>query len=260
MRKTKDTLIKILSLCLALLCVLPFIVSCTDGGKDQPEETTETTTEPVNEPEEPKEYSLEGKNFFFLGSSVTYGSANGGRSFVEIIAENNNCTYIKEAVSGTTLVDKDDNSYVSRLVKRSKRLGGAKVDHFICQLSTNDATQNQKLGKVSDSTNLDDFDTKTIIGAMEYIIVYAMLKWDCPVSFYTGTKFDNALYGKMVDALYDLQEKWGIGIIDLWNDEEMNAVSQRDYAKYMSDSIHPTGLGYSEWWTPKFEAHLKQYE
>ena len=36
----------------------------------------------------------------------------------------------------------------------------------------------------------------------------------------------------------------------------MNAVSDKDYALYMGDSIHPTQAGYLQWWTPKFEEHL----
>ncbi|MBE6679988.1 MAG: SGNH/GDSL hydrolase family protein, partial [Ruminococcaceae bacterium] len=61
---------------------------------------------------------LKGKNIFFLGSSVTYGSASGGISFAEMLAKQYEFNYIKEAVSGTTLVDIGENSYVSRLKKR----------------------------------------------------------------------------------------------------------------------------------------------
>jgi len=41
-------------------------------------------------------------------------------------------------------------------------------------------------------------------------------------------------------------------VIDLWNNEEMNSVSQEDYKLYMFDKIHPTQAGYLKWWTPKF--------
>ncbi len=258
MNKSHKSLIRLLSLCLALLCILPFMLSCS--GSTSKNDGTSVSDEEEQTPEEPQEYSLEGKTFLFLGSSVTYGSANNGVSFVEYIAQNNNCTCRKYAVSGTTLVNNGATSYVERLKGMERKEKNTPVDHFICQLSTNDASQNKPLGSVSQSTDLNDFDTTTIIGAMEYIIAYVKEKWGCHVSFYTGTKYDSALYQQMVDALYELKEKWGIGIIDLWNDEEMNAVSKRDYSRYMSDSIHPTGLGYSEWWTPKFEAFLKQYE
>lgn len=224
---------------------------------DSSEEIT-TSSQPVTtETPAPTTYPLRGKTMIFLGSSVTYGSAAGGTSFVELLRVKEGCKVIKEAVSGTTLVDNGANSYVQRMLNNLP--ADREVDHFICQLSTNDATQNKPFGRVSDSKNLEDFNTKTIIGAMEYIICYAKETWDCPVSFYTGTKFDNVLYGKMVKALYDLQKKWDIGIIDLWNDEEMNNISEELYQRYMSDPIHPTALGYREWWLPKFVAHLEQY-
>ena len=58
---------------------------------------------------------LKGKNILFLGSSVTYGSASGGISFVDLMAERCKSNCIKEAVSGTTLADINEDSYVSRL-------------------------------------------------------------------------------------------------------------------------------------------------
>ena len=202
--------------------------------------------------------NIKGKTFFFLGSSVTYGYAAGGVSFVEYIEQRNECTCRKEAVSGTTLVDNGESSYVQRMIKNFKK--NEKCDHFICQLSTNDASQNKPLGSISQSTNLDDFDTSTIYGAMEYIICYAKQTWKCPISFYTNTYYENDNYKKMVKALYELKDKWGIGIIDLYNNEEMKSVSESDYSKYMADNIHPTSAGYLEWWTPVFEEYFQNFD
>lgn len=266
-----------LTLCVLLLVTL-FAVSCggettTTAPTTTAKETVMTTTSSVTtsldvttaptqttEAPAPKEYPIEGKTFMFLGSSVTYGSASGGASFVEYIKYTGKCTVIKEAVSGTTLVDNGSSSYVQRLVNiLGAQYKDTKVDRLIVQLSTNDATQNKPLGKVSQYTESSKMNTQTIVGAIEFIIAYAKETWGCEVSFYTGTKYDSAFYKKMVDALYDVQEKWGIGILDLWNDPEMNAVSAKDYAMYMADPIHPTSLGYRLWWTPKFIAHLKQF-
>lgn len=70
---------------------------------------------------QPPECSLlKGKHLVFLGSSVTYGSAAGGVSFADYIAARNVCSITKEAVSGTTLVQGSDNSYISRLQKMDK--------------------------------------------------------------------------------------------------------------------------------------------
>lgn len=192
--------------------------------------------------------------FIFLGSSVTYGSAAGGKSFVEYLAEKNNIDCIKEAVSGTTLVDNGKDSYIQRMVNNIDK--NIYCEHFICQLSTNDAAQNLLMGKISFSMDLKDFDTSTIIGAIEYIICYAKGTWKCPVWFYTGTFFDCDNYQRMVDNLYLLKSKWNIGIIDLWNNRDMRSVSKEKYNSYMADPIHPTSLGYRQWWLPVFENEL----
>lgn len=196
------------------------------------------------------------KTIIFLGSSVTYGSAAGGYSMCDALAERLGYNVIKYALSGTTLVDSGADSYVQRL--RSDSVGQTVCDHFVCQLSTNDASQGKPLGEISDALDKAAFDTATVIGAIEYIIAFAKEKWNCPISFYTGTYYDSTTYQAMVDALYRLGEKWSIGIIDLWNDAEMRAVSPADYARYMDDPIHPTRAGYVEWWTPKFEAFLSK--
>ena len=258
---------KILKGFLAICLIIGCFASCGTTENGTPTQTLQTTPvvtptpqpTPTEEPNMNVEHSLEGKTFFFLGSSVTYGSASGGKSFVDYIEDNNHCTCIKVAVSGTTLVDNGSNSYVQRFLKRAERYKDETIDHFICQLSTNDATQNLPLGKISESKNKEDFNTKTIVGAMEYIIAVAQETWGCPVAFYTGPYYNSANYQKMVDALFQLQEKWGIGIIDFWNDEEARQMDAATKRKYMADDIHPTAAGYKEWWTPVFDQYLKTH-
>ena len=115
------------------------------------------------------------------------------------------------------------------------------------------------MGTVSASFALDDFDTQTVAGAIEYIICYAKQTWNCPVIFYTGTQYNSEHYGQMVDILLEIQGKWDIGVIDMWNDVQMNAVSKDKYNLYMVNGIHPSRAGYRDWWTPKFEAYLAEY-
>ena len=186
------------------------------------------------------------KRILFLGSSVTYGSAAGGVSFADIVCEKNGYEMVKEAVSGTTLVDDDDSSYVSRL----KRLNTDRADLFICQLSTNDAACQKPLGTVSAGRDKDGFDVKTVAGAIEYIISYVSEKWGCPVAFYTGTRFDSAPYAEMVELLKEISKKWGTELINLWDETSFNAVSPEDYGRYMADPVHPTLTGYRDWWAP----------
>lgn len=202
---------------------------------------------------------LKGKHMIFLGSSVTYGSASLGVAFPEYLAALDGIEIVKEAVPGTTLVtegDTDATSYIPRM----KTIDPAyPADCFICQLSTNDATQGKALGSVSDSFAMEDFDTDTVAGAIEYIIAYARETWDCPVVFYTGTRYDSDSYAEMVKLLLKIQAKWDIGVIDMWNDADLNAISAENYKLYMANGIHPTQAGYLKWWTPFMEDYLIHY-
>jgi len=198
-----------------------------------------------------KNSPLSGKKLIFLGSSVTKGFAAQGRSFVDMIAERTGASCVKEAVSGTTLADNGDKSYVARLKKLDKN---QPCDLFVCQLSTNDATKNVPLGAVAAGKDMASFDTKTVCGAIEYIIAYAKETWNCPVAFYTSPEYASPAYKAMVDALKKIAEKWGVDVIDLWNDREVNAAENKKRS-CMNDQIHPTKKGYQVW-APVIEAGL----
>ena len=198
---------------------------------------------------------LKGKHLVFLGSSVTYGSAAGGVSFADYIAARNGCSITKEAVSGTTLVQEGKNSYISRLQKMDENM---EVDLFVCQLSTNDATQKKPLGIVGASKNLAEFDTKTVAGAIEYIVCYVRETWGCPVVFYTNPKYESESYAQLVALLYEIKAKWNIAVIDMWNETAFSSVAEEQRFLYMADHIHPTKAGYLQWWTPYIETGLYQ--
>lgn len=193
---------------------------------------------------------LKGKNIVFLGSSVTKGFAAYGKSFVDMIAARTGANCVKEAVSGTTLVDDNAKSYVARLKALDPK---TPCDLFVCQLSTNDATKKKPLGKVAAAG--EAFDTKTVCGAIEYIIDYAKKTWNCPVAFYTNPEYASPEYKDMVEALYAIAKKWDVAVIDLWNDRELNTKEAKKHS-CMNDQIHPTKKGYALW-TPVMEAALE---
>lgn len=201
---------------------------------------------------------LNGKTILWLGSSVTYGSATNGVSMAEYLQEQTGCVSLKYAVSGTTLVDNGANSYVQRLMAID---GTVACDYFICQLSTNDAAQGKPLGEVSDSYDLNSFDTTTVCGAIEFIIAYAKQRWNCPIAFYTNPPYASAPYQEMVSALLEIQKKWDISVLDMRNDPELVAMSISElselYSKYMADSVHPNATGYEQWWTPVFREFIE---
>ena len=199
---------------------------------------------------------LAGKKVLFLGSSVTYGAASLQEGIPEYFARRLSCDVTKEAVSGTTLVDNGSSSYVQRLLNRVPVENAYSL--AVIQLSTNDATQKKPLGSI-DPEQKDGFNTATVLGAMEFIISYCRNSWNCPVLFYTSARYDSAEYAAMVEQLPALQEKWGIGVLDLWHDDAFNAISDADRALFMSDKVHPTKAGYRAWWCPEMERQLLAY-
>lgn len=187
---------------------------------------------------------------FFLGSSVTYGLATGGHSFVEDIVKSTGWEYVKEAVSGTTLAVRENDGDLSYVARLKKHDANRSVSKLIVQLSTNDATQNVPLGKISDDGN---YDIHTVIGAIEYIVAYAKKIWCCEIVFYTNPYFENLNYRNMVDALYEVQKKWNIGIIDFYNMQ----IEENTRASYMHDAIHPKRKGY-QWMSEAFIDYLQR--
>ncbi len=202
---------------------------------------------------------LAGLDIIWLGSSVTYGAQAGGHySMVDAIQDNHPGTVCeKYAISATTLVNEKEDSYVGRMKLISK---DETPDLFVVQLSTNDATTGKPMGEVTDSTDPADFDDTTIAGAIETIISYVQETFGCPVVFYTGTYTEKENYDQMVNLLLQIQEKWGIGVVDMFHNEEMTAVYGTDlYNEYMHDEVHPFRKGYVEWWTPVIEEYLTEY-
>jgi len=204
--------------------------------------------------------TLAGKKMIFLGSSLTVG--DGGYSMCEYLTENHGCDITKWAISSTWLINRNDGtSYVERLAQNADTVD--KCDFLICQLSTNGS--NIPMGEVSDSYLSEDFDTNTIIGAIEYVIAKSKETWGCPVAFYTVAYHERSEYANWVSALYKVQEKWNkgrtyFGVIDLYTDEEFNDITEEQREAYFKpDGVHVTRKAYEEWWGPRFAEFLLEY-
>lgn len=198
---------------------------------------------------------LAGRRLLFLGSSVTLGACSLEVSMADYLAAVDGCVITKEAVSGTTLADTSQISYFSRLKMHS---AAEQYDAVVIQISTNDARQGLPLGKLSDSQHPDSFDLRTTLGGLEAILCYVVTTWSCPVFLYTGSRFDSLEYQQIVDCLPAVRKKWGVHLIDLWSDPELNTMTESDYALYMHDPVHPTQAGYLLWWLPFFERALAE--
>lgn len=184
---------------------------------------------------------LFGKNIVWLGSSVTYGHANGDISMVDYLAEKTGANCAKYALSGTTLANIDASSYVARLDKIPK---DQMCDFFICQLSTNDASKGIPLGSLSNIA-----DEKTVVGAIYRVIRMSIERFNCPIAFYTNPPYDSLEYEKMVELMRTIASREGVLLLDLWNDPPF---SPSETSICMADPIHPNETGYRRL-TPIFE-------
>ncbi|WP_082617869.1 SGNH/GDSL hydrolase family protein [Lactobacillus selangorensis] len=198
---------------------------------------------------------LYGKKIGFLGSSITYGAAAHGVSFVDYLRAEDGVLATKSAISGTTLAGNAEKSYVKRLV--SDFDPEQHLDAFVCQLSTNDGRAHKQLGAITPDSQRDGFDQTTTLGAIEFICAYVQAHFDCPLVFYTCLRKPDSDYADLIQQLYQLQTKWQFQIIDLWADPVVNSVTKAA-PDAMFDDAHPTQLGYEKIWTPVFEKQLSQ--
>ena len=171
-----------------------------------------------------------------LGSSITRGYGNHDISFVEMLNEikdeDTKFNVYKEAISGTTLANRKDNSYLARLRKLDLTLLKT-FDYVLVQLSTND------LHLLKNRLDLND--EKTTFGAIIEFIKYIKENTDAKTIFYTCFIKQNKKYENMIETLKVIKDNSDFSIIDFYGNEEMRKAKFR---LIMSDNIHPNKEGY----------------
>lgn len=197
---------------------------------------------------------LRNQKIAFLGSSVTYGFAAKGKSFVDYLVAKDGIQATKSAVSGTTLAGTDHDGYLARL--RRDFLPAKDYQLFVCQLSTNDNRHGKQLGTKTPMDQRANFNLNTTLGAIEEICHYVETNLHCPLVFYTCLQDDpQDRYQKLIQELVSLQAKWHFDIIDLFNNRTVLRQTADD-PNAMFDDIHPTQEGYLNIWLPVFEQEL----
>lgn len=206
---------------------------------------------------------LKGKTILFVGSSVVEGAAALRDGPAEYLQAVDGIIPIKSSVSGTTIAYQDERSYAPRLMSYG---ADVPVDAVVLQLSTNDAGQGTDLGTISDSYDPADFDKNTFTGSMELMLEYCKRTWDCPVIVFTITSYGGRYetrqedpYDGLVQLTKEICDKWDAYLLNMWEDEELNDITQEQFDDWMANGAHPCRRGYLEWWLPEFEEALYQF-
>lgn len=187
-------------------------------------------------------------NVLALGSSITRGYGNNGRSFVEMLNEYNDdnlkLNVTKEAIDGTPLANRYDDSYLARLKKIN--LENLKTyDYVVVQLSTNDLHLK--------NNPYDENNEQTTLGAIVEIIKYVQKNSKAKIVFYTCFVKQNKDYEMLINKLVELKNKYNFDIIDFYNYKIMK---EENFKSEMSDDIHPNEKGY-KLMLPKFIEYFK---
>ena len=170
-----------------------------------------------------------------LGSSITRGYGNHDVSFVEMLNDykNENIKFIvhKEAINGTTLANRKEDSYLARLRKLDLTLLKS-FDYVLVQLPTND------LHLLNNKFDLKD--ERTTFGAILNIVKHVKENSNAKIIFYTCFMKENKKYEKMIEKLSEINDNL-FDAIDFYSNQEMKETNFKDI---MSDKIHPNEKGY----------------
>ena len=193
----------------------------------------------------------------FVGSDFTLGLKADNQSFIDYLRAVdglNAATFTEENIG---LTSKKDVSFISLVESIPKEHASPKA--IFCEIPYYDAKHSTKLGEISDSYMLSDFDTETAIGAMEYIMCYAKMNWSCPVFFYTSADYNSSKkYEKLVSAARRVSDKWNMPMLDFTSNDKIASLEKSDKSLYFVDSRNMTKAGYNEIVAPEFENFITQ--
>lgn len=218
-----------------------------------------------------------GKTALFFGDSicagttVPEGSGYYGYGWGGLIGEENGMAWGNYGKNGgvvTHISSLDNNLWLS------KRLDTAfetykTADYVIFEGGCNDGDTLGEAGLGTISSNFTTFDTTTFSGAFESFILKvintyptAKIGYLCAPKMGLNANFGNNIYRKYFDRAVEICKKWGVPVLDLWNESPLNPMLTAHYdnslsaseananGKFYTDGQHLTLAGYQQIKTP----------
>lgn len=130
-----------------------------------------------------------------------------------------------------------------------------------CEYYTNEDFLGELTGDFTSELNLNTF-----YGALEDMCKKALQKWQGKPIIYViehRMTLDNTTYGqyylKLHKAIIDVMNKWGISVVDLFNDcPSLNYNDGYKTAYTTGDGTHPNFDGYAKFYVPRVYAEIKR--
>ena len=194
---------------------------------------------------------LNGKNALFIGDSITFGAGEDSGfyfSWPGRISAMTGLKTVNNGDSGARISVTGDSGFI--LDALTKTMGN--YDMIVVHGGVNDARYNVPVGNITpDGTASTSFDTTTFAGGLETIFYRAKFLYKtADLFFITNHHLDGHNKGSAKDmsAYFNMAkkicEKYGVTVIDLYDNTELNAKLETTTTKYLPDTLHLNGAGY----------------
>lgn len=190
---------------------------------------------------------LYNKKYIAVGDSITQGQTfeldykpDIGNRYPDIVAKKTGMQVINAGVGGTVIHDNGEYSMFQRIKQQPA------ADVISIMGGTNDFATNIPLGEYGDGNPTEHFKP-----AFEDIVKYMMTR-DEQFIIITPIKRkqpNNSLGLSLEDYVnveLEVAKKYGVPVLDLYNNYQYTTMYSDYYAKYMTDNLHPTRLGYQK--------------
>lgn len=194
----------------------------------------------------------------FVGSNFTRGTKAHHKSFVDYLKNEFDADIL--SITGTKLkmVSKKKKEISYTKLIDAVPTDGKTPRAVFCEISYFDAKEKSKIGKLSDSYDDADFDTKTVYGSLEHIAYLCKEVYHCPFVFYTYPYCNSNKYEKLIEVANDVANKWNGIVFDFYNDENF-WLNKNQKKQYMANKICPNSKGYDEVFNPAFEQMINNH-
>lgn len=201
---------------------------------------------------EVRKTALYGKHMLWMGSSFSAGTGSAGITLCNYLSHINSMVIINESLAHSYLSSLTQNSAIRRF--RSSLALVSHTDYLVIEISPIDAEMTH--GTVSESFDRFTFRTKTTIGALEYLIAYALNLWKPEIILFTLPYCSDPSYEQLIRQVHEVSQKWNVHLIDMYHDRELENPDPVKRSLYMTDITHPTKAGLRDWIVPYMQKKL----
>ena len=189
---------------------------------------------------------LYGKTALFLGDSITYGTGEDDSlycSWAGRLGAKYGMTVVNAGDPGARISHTGSSGFIVNGL--NKWTSAQSPDMIVMHGGVNDAINQIAIGQISADGNLD---LQTFAGGLENM--FKKVKEAHPTSalFYITNYHHNRDTGKDMGGYFDLAkeicEKYGVTVIDLYGNAELNTILAPTTTKYLPDKLHANSAAY----------------